>query len=61
MKSIKTQLKRFCTWFYLRHAKLYTLLILIIGIALGCMYEGKDDFTHYFNVFGHTFFMGWIQ
>ena len=58
---MKKRIKRFFTWFYLNHSKIYTILILLIGIVLGCMYEGQDEFTHYFNVFGHTFFMGWIQ
>lgn len=43
MRTIKKQLKRFITWFYLRHSKLYTMLILILGILLGLLYEGRGD------------------
>ena len=32
--------------------------MLAIGIALGCTYDGQDDGLYYFNVLGHTFFIG---
>lgn len=59
---MKKRIRKFITWFYLNHSKLYTLIVLLLGISLGCMYEGRGDTgEHYFNVLGHTFYMGWIQ
>lgn len=59
---MKKRIKRLFTWFYLNHPKFYTLLILIIGIALGCTYMGKgEDGSYYFNCMGYMFYMGAIK
>lgn len=59
--KFKKYMKKLSSWFYLKHSKMYTILILILGIVLGCMYEGKaEDNTHYFNIFGHTLYVGFI-
>lgn len=62
INKIKDGICNFINYVYSQRVKIYCLVCLIFGIALGCMYEGKgDDYTHYFNVFGHTFYVGWIQ
>lgn len=58
MKTIKRKI----FYFLRKHYKIYTIAILIAGIAIGCMYEGQGDTgERYFNVLGHTFYMGWVQ
>lgn len=55
------KLKRKINLFFRKHYKIYTLLILALGIALGCTYEGRgEDNTHYFNIMGHTVYLGLI-
>lgn len=52
------RLKRKIFLFFRKHYKIYTLFILLLGIALGCTYDGQDDGMYYFNILGHTFFIG---
>jgi hypothetical protein len=55
------KLKRKINLFFRKHYKIYTILILALGIALGCTYDGRgEDNTHYFNIMGHTFYFGFI-
>ena len=54
------KLKRKINLFFRKHYKIYTILILAVGIALGCTYEGVDEGTHYFNILGHTFYLGFV-
>lgn len=56
------RLKRKIFLFFRKHYKIYTLLILLIGIAIGCTYDGKDETgTYYFNVLGNRFYIGVMQ
>lgn len=56
MKKIRQKLYLF----FRKHYKIYTLLVLILGIAIGCTYEGVDEGTHYFNILGHTVYLGFV-
>lgn len=61
MNKIKKSVKNFLTWFYVKHSTIYTILILLLGIILGCLYDGQgEDGTHYFHIFGHTIYIGFI-
>lgn len=59
---LKKTIKKCTTWIYLKHSKIYTFLVLLLGIILGCMYDGQgEDGTHYFHALGHTLYMGFIK
>ena len=61
MKKLKTLLRKILQSFYIKHSTIDTILILIIGITLGCLYDGQgEDGTHYFHIFGHTLYLGFI-
>jgi hypothetical protein len=50
------KIKRRIFYLFRKHYKIYTLLILIMGIVIGCGYEGKDNADcHYYHAFGNTF------
>lgn len=56
MKKFKKALKRHIRRFYMKHYKICIALFIIIGIAIGCGYEGKDNADcHYYHAFGNTF------
>lgn len=60
-ETIKKAIKKIAWRFYAYHHILYTILILCIGVAIGCMYDGQgEDGTHYFHIFGHTIYIGFI-
>lgn len=55
MKTIKRKI----FYFLRKHYKIYTILILFLGIFLGLLYEGRGDLGEYIFSFGkHTVYIG---
>lgn len=58
MKTIKRKI----FYFFRKHYKIYTWLVLILGIALGCTYDGRGDLGElYFKVFDKMFYIGFME
>lgn len=41
--NLKRKLRKALSHFYLKHSRIYTLIILILGVFLGCLYDGRGD------------------
>lgn len=63
MKGLKMKrLKRKIFLFFRKHYKIYTLLILLLGIALGCAYDGRDEIgSFYFKIGSQVYYVGALQ
>ena len=54
MKRLKIKkIKRIIFLFFRKHYKIYTLLILIMGIAIGCGYDGRGDLGEIYYKIGN--------
>ena len=59
MKKFKKALKRQIRRFYMKHYKICIALFIIIGIALGCIYQGRGDLGELiFSSSGYTVYVG---
>lgn len=58
MKKVKQKL----FLFFRKHYKLYSYALLIIGIALGCAYDGRDEIgSFYFKIGSQVYYVGALQ
>ena len=58
MKTIKRKI----FYFFRKHYKIYTMLILLAGIALGCAYDGRDEIgSFYFKIGDKLYYVGAMQ
>lgn len=54
--------KRRIFYFFRKHYKVYTLLVLILGVALGCAYDGRDEVgSFYFKIGSQVYYVGALQ
>lgn len=57
--NLKRKVKKLLTHFYLKHSRIYTLIILILGVFLGCLYDGRGDFGELvFSLDKYTVYVG---
>lgn len=56
------KIKRRIFYIFRKHYKIYTLLVLILGIALGCTYDGRGDLGEfYFKIGGQLYYIGALK
>ena len=56
------KLKRKINLFFRKHYKIYTLLVLALGIFLGLLYEGKGDLGEYiFSLNDYVIYIGGFE
>lgn len=56
------KIKRRIFYFFRKHYKIYTILILFLGIALGCAYDGRDEIgSFYFKIGNQVYYVGALQ
>ena len=61
MVTMKT-IKRKIFYFFRKHYKIYTILILALGIALGCTYDGRGDLGEfYFKNGNQLYYIGALK
>lgn len=57
--NLKRGVKKALTHFYLKHSRIYTLIILILGVFLGCLYDGRGDLGELvFSLDKYTVYVG---
>ena len=53
------KIKRRIFYFFRKHYKIYTLLIIIMGIAIGCGYDGRGDLGEiYYKIGNQLYYIG---
>ena len=56
--NLKRRVKKALTHFY-KHSRIYTLIILILGVFLGCLYDGRGDLGELvFSLDKYTVYVG---
>ena len=56
------KLKRKLFLFFRKHYKIYTLLVLALGIALGCTYDGRGNYGEfYFKIGNQLYYVGALK
>lgn len=56
------KLKRKLFLFFRKHYKIYTMLVLALGIALGCAYDGRNEVgAFYFKIGSQVYYVGALQ
>ena len=56
------KLKRKINLFFRKHYKIYTILVLALGIALGCTYDGRGDLGEfYFKIGNNLYYIGALK
>lgn len=62
LKDTKNKLKQSSLVIIRRHLKLYTIIVLLVGILIGARFEGQDiDGTYYYNIGNSTIYGGVIN
>lgn len=60
--KITNKIKEMIWRLFCRHPKIYTIIILAIGIALGCSYDGRDEVgAFYFKIGSQVYYVGALQ
>lgn len=56
------KLKRKINLFFRKHYKIYTMLVLALGIALGLLYQGRGDLDEYiFSAGDYVVYIGGFE
>lgn len=56
------KIKRKIFYFFRKHYKIYTMLIMLVGIALGCAYDGRGDLGEfYFKLGDRMYYVGAME